>query len=248
MVEGDVNDGEQTRQPIITVREGSGKYWALGCLGAFVATLVLIAVLTTSLTDRIFGSGPDPETIATASLEGLREQNVLVPFSARFVAVVTSTQSRFGLSARKTLIMPGDVRYEIDLAEIGEDDIEWDEASNTLNVVLPELTVAGPEIDVTAIREYDSGGILIAVTDAEAQLDGANRAEAQQSLLRQAQSGPTMRMARDAARNAVERNFELPMRAAGIDAQVVARFRNEVNPNQMERSRNILEERRRQEQ
>jgi len=43
---------------------------------------------------------PVPETIAAASLQGLREQNRLSAFAARFVAVVTSTQTRFGLSAR----------------------------------------------------------------------------------------------------------------------------------------------------
>jgi len=35
-----------------------------------------------------------------------------VPLAARFVVVVTSTQSRFGLTARKTLIMPSTVRYD----------------------------------------------------------------------------------------------------------------------------------------
>ena len=242
--DGGVDAPKPAASPIITIREGSGKYWALGCFGSLLALFLLIVLLTTSVADRLFGSGPDPETIASASLEGLREQNVLVPFSARFVAVVTSTQRRFGLSARKTLIMPGDVRYELDLSQLGEDDVEWDEASNTLTVTLPDLAVAGPEIDIDAIREYDAGGVLMALTDAEQVLDDANRRAAQRSLLRQAQSAPTMRLARDAARRAVETNFQLPLRAAGIDAVVRAQFRNEANPNRMERSRNILEERR----
>ena len=236
---------EQQQPPIIQIRQGSGKYWALGCLVGFLALIAVMVAGVGSITSRIFGGGPDPETIASASLEGMREQNTLVPFSARYVAVVTSTQRRFGLSARKTLIMPGNVRYELDLGALGEDDVNWDEASNTLTVTMPDLTVSDPQIDIDAIREYGEGGILMTLTDAEEVLDDANRTAAQRSLRRQAQAGPMMRLARDAARRAVAQNFELPLRAAGIDATVRAQFRNEVNPNQMDRSRDVLGERRR---
>lgn len=228
--------------PTMIIRQGSGRFWALGCLLTLVAIVTIFVIGIGSVGERIFGSGPDPDTIASASLEGLREQNALVPFSAQFVAVVTSTQRRFGLSARKTLIMPGTVRYELDLAALDDEDVAWEPASNTLTVTLPDLRIAGPDIDIDAIREYDDGGILIAVTDAESALDAANRAAGQRSLLRQARAAAPMRLARDAARRAVESNFALPLRAAGIDAVVRAQFRNEANPNQMDRSRDVLGE------
>ncbi|WP_204271705.1 hypothetical protein, partial [Escherichia coli] len=50
-----------------------------------------------------------------------------------------------------------------------------------------------------------------------------------QELLRQAQSGPYMRMAREATRRAVERSFAMPLRATGIDAQVRVLFPDEAN-------------------
>lgn len=230
-------------QPSVIIRQGSGRYWALGCLLGFLALIAVFVIGIGSIGERLFGAGPDPETIASASLEGLREQNTLIPFSARFVAVTTSTQRRLGLTARKTLIMPGNVRYELDLSALGDDDVDWDAATNTLTVTLPDLTIAGPDIDIDAIREYDGGGVLLALTDAESALDEANRAAGQRSLLRQAQSEAPLRLARDAARRAVETNFELPLRAAGIDATVRAQFANEVNSNRMDRSRNVLGER-----
>ena len=242
---GGPNEPPPREPPVIMIRQGSAKWFALGCLLAIALIITIFVVGVGSITRSIFGGGPDPETIASASLEGLREQNVLIPFEARFVAVITSTQRRFGLSARKTLIMPGNVRYELDLAALGDDDVSWNDASNTLTVIMPDLTISDPDIDIDAIREYDSGGILIAVTDAEEALDTANRAEGQRSLMRQARAAPTMRLAQDAARRAVENNFQLPLRAAGIDATVRAQFRNEVNPNQMERSRDVLGEMRR---
>ncbi len=233
---------EQQEPRIIQLRSGSGKYWALGCLLGFLALIAVLVIGIGSIGGRLFGGGPDPETIASASLASMREQNTLIPFSARFVAVTTSTQRRLGLSARKTLIMPGNVRYELDLGALSEDDVSWDAASRTLTVTMPDLTVSSPEIDIDAIREYGEGGILMAVTDIEDALDTANRRAGQRSLRQQAMSAAPMRFARDAARRAVEQNFELPMRAAGIDATVRAVFRNEANPNEMDRSRDVLGE------
>ncbi|MET0240855.1 MAG: DUF4230 domain-containing protein [Sphingobium sp.] len=165
------------------------------------------------------------ETIATASLQGLREQARLTPFVARFVAVTTSEQSRFGLSARQTMILPGLVRYEVDLNEIKDSDLSWDETSKTLKVSLPPLILTGPEVDLAGIQVYDGGGILMALTDAQKTLDTANRQRGQGELLKQAKGAVPMRLARDAARSAIERSFAMPLRAAGMEAKVVATFR-----------------------
>jgi glyoxylase-like metal-dependent hydrolase (beta-lactamase superfamily II) len=43
----------------------------------------------------------DPSTVARASLQAVRQQNRLTPFAARFVAVVTAEESRFGFSAQQ---------------------------------------------------------------------------------------------------------------------------------------------------
>jgi hypothetical protein len=168
--------------------------------------------------------GYDPETVVAASLQGLQEQNVLVPFTARYVAVVTSTQSRLGLSAKKTLIMPGTVRYELDLGKLKQSDLDWDATTNALTVTLPPLRLAGPEIDIDAISEYRDGEILLSLTDAERTLDAANRKRAQEELIAQAKGATPMRLAQGAARTAVEQSFAMPLKAAGIDAKVTARF------------------------
>lgn len=188
----------------------------------------------------MFGPGPDPTSIAAASLQSMREQNRLTPFAARYVAVVTSEQRRLGLVARKTLIMPGTVRYEVDLAKLTQRDVSWEPATGTLRVTLPPIELAGPEVDVRAMQEYDGGGMLMRLTDSEAALDRANRARGQAVLVEQARAPAAMRLARDAARRAVERSFALPLQAAGVRAQVVASFADEAgspDPSRMDRSR-----------
>ena len=188
------------------------------------AALLLGAVWWAVAAWQDWQKGYDPETVVAASLQGLQEQNVLVPFTARYVAVVTSTQSRMGLSAKKTLIMPGTVRYELDLGKLKQSDLDWDAATNALTVTLPPLRLAGPEIDIDAISEYRDGEILLTLTDAERTLDAANRKRAQEELIAQAKGATPMRLAQGAARTAVEQSFAMPLKAAGIDAKVTARF------------------------
>jgi hypothetical protein len=202
----------------------------LGIL-AIVVALVLGVVLgmTTGIVDRIFG-GPNPTTIASASLESMRAQNRLIAFVARYVSVVSSEQDRLGglISSERTLVLPGDVRYELDLAKLEPKDVSWDASSHTLRVRLPEVEIAGPDVDINAVREFGQGGVLSALTNANQQLDQTNRAKAVSDLRKQATAEVPMRLARQAARQAVERSFAMPLLAAGFkDVKVVARFPTE---------------------
>jgi hypothetical protein len=196
---------------------------------AAVAVALILGVLlgvSTGIADRIFG-GPNPKTIATASLESMRAQNRLTVFAARYVSVVTSEQQRFGglVSSQRTLILPGDVRYEVDLSKLQAKDVTWDASTHKLTVALPEVEVAGPDVDINSVKEYGSGGVLSQLTNADQQLDQNNRARAVADLRKQATAAVPMQLARQSARAAVERSFAMPLLAAGFkDVKVAARF------------------------
>jgi len=166
----------------------------------------------------------DPEAIARNTLLSVRDQGRLTTYSARFVAMVSASESRLGLTARQTLIMPGSVRYSVDLARLNRRSLAWDEPTGTLTVTLPPLEISGPDIDLNQVREYSEGGILMALTDAERTLDQANRRSAQDELMRQARDRIPMSQARNAAMHLVARSFAFPLRTAGIDASVAVRF------------------------
>src|SRR4029453_16416659 len=187
-------------------------------IGAVVVALLLGLVVGGALDigKRLFG-GPDPETVASSALQSMRAQNRLVPFVALYVSVVSSRQERLGglVSAERTLILPGDVRYELDLAQLGPEDVKWDSGTSTLSVTLPEIEIAGPEVDLAAAREYGENGVLSVVTGSDQALDHNNRARAVADLRKQAGAAVPMRLAREAGRQAVERSFSLPLQAAG---------------------------------
>jgi hypothetical protein len=220
-------------------------------IGAIVVALLLGLLLgiASGVAGKIFGS-PDPKTIATSSLESMRAQNRLIVFVARYVSVTSSRQSRLGLSAERTLILPGDVRYEVDLSKLQPEDVEWDAANETLRVRLPNIEIAGPEVNLAAAREYGEGRLMTTIFGGEEQLNQANRTAAVADLRKQAQAETPMRLARESARHAIERSFSMPLKAAGYgDAKVVARFAAEddaADPSYIDQSRSyneVLEER-----
>lgn len=203
----------------MTRRSGNGLGIGLIVIGALVA----LALVGWSQIRSAFAPAA-PETIVSASLEALKEQNVLVPFTARFVADPTSRIRKLGLTAQKTLIVPGTVRYELDLGQLTAGDVAWDSAAGTLTVTLPPLRVSSPEMDPAGAVEYRGGELVLAVTDAEKQLDAANWKAARDEIIVQARAATPMKLARAAAINAVTANFALPLKAAGVEAKVVVRF------------------------
>ena len=157
-------------------------------------------------------------------LLSVRDEGRLIAFDGRFVAVVTASETRLGLSARKTLIMPGSVRYSVDLNRLTRRSLAWDAPTRTLTVTLPPLEISGPAIDVNAVQEYSEGGLVMALTDAGRTLDQANNRSAQDELMRQARARTPTQAARNAAMRIVARSFAMPLRSAGIDASVAVRF------------------------
>ncbi|WP_339693692.1 DUF4230 domain-containing protein [uncultured Parasphingorhabdus sp.] len=187
--------------------------------------LILLGALVWLLFSRVESSiSPDPVSIANASLTNMQEQNRLTVFSASYNATVTTTVTKLGLSARKTLIMPGTVRYELDLGKLGAEDVRWDARDNILYVEIPAIEIARPEVHIEQIQTYDDGGILMALTDAENVLDKANRKKGVEELAKQAQNPVQVRLAREAARRAVRHNFAVPLQAAGVEAKIDAFF------------------------
>jgi hypothetical protein len=180
-------------------------------------------------------SQPQISSIVASTLESMQEQNRLLTFTNNSTATVTTTQSRYGLTAKKTLIVKGVMRYEVDMAKLTADDVRWDAKSKTISVRIPPIEIAPPQIDLNSIQEYGEGGILRTLTDVDATLDAANRTKAQAQLVEQAKSPVIMELARAASKKAVLKNFATPLAAAGVSATVTPFFDGETKAGARER-------------
>ena len=107
--------------------------------------------------------------------------------------------------------------------------MSWDASSHTLSVRLPEIEIAGPDVDLAAAREYGAGGVLAALTNADQPLDQANRAQRRRRLAQAgAARGADAARPRGGAAGGRAQLRDAAAVAAGFkDAKVVARFPTE---------------------
>ena len=156
-----------------------------------------------------------------SALNPCGQQNRLIAFVARYVSVTTSETSRLGFSAKRTLILPGDVRYELDLAKLQSEDVDlgcFDEHASAcssrksslpvpMSILLPRAGIWRGRRSVGADRCRTRSSIR------------TNRAKAVSDLRKQASGAVPMRLAHQAARAAIERSFAMPLLAAGFDGR-----------------------------
>ena len=76
------------------------------------------------------------------------------------------------------------------------------------------------------IKEWRPDGLVVGDPLTLDGQDQPNRKRAQEELIKQAKGTTPMRLAQGAARTAIEQSFAMPLKAAGIDAKVTARFAN----------------------
>lgn len=214
-----------------------------GWIGGFVAGALGIAAWgwvapPQPLIDRVLDANcdcPGPLVVARAALkEQKREQQLLVS-SIVFDASAVTEEPLFmarpeGLpdllweliSTRKSVRVPVTIDYVVDLGAMTDTDLAWDEASATLTVRRPKVTVRGPQVAGIAAKVEVSNGFVLWVSGAEAKLTETALAALTANAEAAARGEKPMAKAASDADRALARTFELPLRAAGFaDAKVV---------------------------
>jgi hypothetical protein len=192
--------------------------------------LVAMMALSVWLAWRAFGPEDNGDPLAT-SLVAFEKQNRLTVFSAQLSPVVASEDSRLmGLvQSRQVAVIPARVDYTLDLTRMDRSRLRWDEATNTLDVQLPPLTVGRPNLD-EGRAQYLREGLWIS-RDAQDSLTRQNTRLAEQQAQEQAANPVLMGLARSAARDAIRQNLAIPLEVAGFgEVTVNVRFDGEAVP------------------
>ena len=192
---------------------------------ALVAALLLGATLFLGWRAYIYQEEGDPVASAMLAFE---KQNSLVVFSSRFEVVAESidTRSFAGidlLESRQAAIIPASVEYRLDLSAMEASAFEWDAASETLRVTLPQLQTSRPNLDEAQARIFTEG--VWVTRDASRALAVNNSEQAERRASEFAKNPEILALARTAAREAVRQNLAVPLQVAGYEqARVDVRF------------------------
>jgi hypothetical protein len=195
-----------------------------------VPWLLFIAMLAVAawLAWLAFGPEDNGDPLAT-SLVAFEKQNRLTVFSAQLSPVVSSEDSRLlGLvHSRQVAVIPARVDYALDLSRMDRSRLRWDEATKTLDVQLPALTVGRPNLD-EGRAQYLREGIWIS-REAQDHLTRQNTRLAEQQAREQAGNPVLMGLATEAAKDAIRQNLAIPLEVAGFgEVTVNVRFDGEA--------------------
>jgi hypothetical protein len=191
---------------------------------------ILMLAVSAWLAWRVFGPRDYGDPLAT-SLVAFEKQNRLTVFSAQLSPVVASKDARYmGLvQSRQVAVIPARVDYTLDLSQMDQGRLRWDEGTRTLAVQLPPLQVGRPNLD-EARAQYLREGIWIS-RDAQDKLTRDNTRLAEQQAQEQAANPVLMGLARTAAKDAIRQNLAIPLQVAGFGkVNVNVRFDGEAVP------------------
>ena len=222
----DVKTDAQSVQPAVKRETPLARVQARPWL---IVIVLLAAVAWLGWRAFIYKEEGDPVASAMLAFE---KQNSLTVFSSRFEVVAESVDTRGILNidlleSRQAAIIPATVEYRLDLSQMDRDRFEWDEESETLEVVLPVLKISRPNLDEAEAKTFTEGTYVS--RDASADLARNNSRQAERKAAEFAKNPEVLRMARSAAKEAVRQNLAIPLQVAGYgDVTVNVRFDGEA--------------------
>ena len=169
--------------------------------------------------------------VIASTREALKAEGRVAAFSGRFVAMAPPGPETGAAApdqtAKPALIVPGSVRYDVDLKALKEKDVVWHEREGLLSVKLPALLLDGPDLDIEDMKRIGEDRAWTAPANGSKLLNDVARKAVQAELLKQAQGGKAMTLARDAAKALVERAFATQLRAQAVQASIEVHFADE---------------------
>ncbi len=223
---------ERSQIDLQTAPASRGNLTARPASPAIWVVIALMAAALAWLAWEKWGPQDQGDIVGNAMLT-FEKQNSLTVFSSRFDVVAESTSTPSigpleidALETRQAMIVPATVEYRLDLSEMDRDEFGWDEASQTLSVQLPDLTITTPNLNEAQARYFTDG--LYVSRDASVSLSRSNSEVAARRARDFAQNPEVMALARTAAREAVQQNLAIPLQVAGYDDVTVnVRFKDE---------------------
>lgn len=202
---------------------------AIVALGAGIAYgPQLIEKLPAPVGNWLARVGGDEDVVSTL-VTSVHKMNDLSVFGAQLYSIVKTPHEGLidALDTTTYVIVPGSVRYVVNLSALGRSNFNWDAKAHTLVVVVPDPVPTEANIDGARARVLVDGVDLASGDDRERILQ-KSLALARDDIGKKAREPFFMTSARDAGRAALQANFAAPLIAAGLNPIVTVRFRSEA--------------------
>jgi hypothetical protein len=168
----------------------------------------------------------DTKKVLSATIESLKSESRLVSYSYVGNQNVLIDKSYWYLfNGRQQLIVPATITYFVDLAKLNDSSATFDESTNTVTVMMPKLMLT-VEFDPRRATTINSG-MLMLNDDLVQVLTKLNYDTARKSAIKQGQQAELVKLAKESAKENIERLFKIPLQLTGMgSSKVVVSFQN----------------------
>lgn len=172
--------------------------------------------------------GGDEDVVATL-VTSVQKMNDLTVFGAQLFSIAKTEREGLisPLDTTTYVIVPGSVRYVVNLSKLDRSAFTWDAKTSTLVAVLPD---PGPtDVNVDGARaKVLVDGVDLTGGDERQRILQKSLTVAKADIANKARDPALMASAKDAGRTALAQNFAAPLIAAGLKPTVVIRFESEA--------------------
>jgi len=172
--------------------------------------------------------GGEQDVVATL-VTSVQKMNDLTVFGAQLYSIVRTHHDGLidALDTSTNVIVPGSVRYVVNLSRLTRANFNWDAKTRVLVVVVPDPLPTEVNIDgARALVLVD--GVDLASGDDRERILQKSLSVARSDISRKAREPLLMRSAKEAGRTALQANFAAPLVAAGLQPTVTVRFASEA--------------------
>lgn len=164
----------------------------------------------------------DTKSVLSATVTSLKAENKLIIYRYDGETRVSIERSKFFvLHGSQELFVPASVTYLLDMADLGQEDVTYNEKTKTVLVKLPKLKMGDIAFQPERARKIN-GGMLTFSSGVVDELEKINYRTARKAFVKQAQQPTLVEAARAQAVENITAYFEIPLRAVG-DPNIKAR-------------------------
>jgi hypothetical protein len=172
--------------------------------------------------------GSDQDVVATL-VTSVQKMNELTVFGAQLFSIAKTEREGLisPLDTTTYVIVPGSVRYVVNLSKLDRSAFTWDARTSTLVAVLPDPQLTDVNVDGARAKVLVDG-VDLTGGDERQRILQKSLDVARADIVQKASGPALMASAKDAGRAALAQNFAAPLVAAGLKPNVIIRFRSEA--------------------
>jgi hypothetical protein len=170
--------------------------------------------------------GTETTRVLSATVTSLRSENQLVVyrFSGEVRVSIEKTALLGLVNGEQELYVPATVTYFLDMKDLNEEDVTFDERSKVVLVKLPPLKLSDISFQPERARQVNSG-VMTMNAEVVRELERKNYGQARVAFIKMAQQPTIVGYAKQQAEGNVKSYFEIPLRVVGdTDIKVRAYF------------------------